>query len=310
MKIVIVGAGISGLAIAKALQQRPSVEVQIFEKSKGVGGRLATRRFEHGAFDHGAQFYSLSPATESLHRQWITKGSAEYWFEDRHRPKFRGHHGMTSIAKMMADSLKIDFATKIIGIGRKDNRWLLELEDKDPQWADQVVLTVPLPQALELLTASQIAFPEELSSIHYAKALVGLFQGSAGKTLSTTPWGYLEPSAPNPIFSITDLQKKGMATKPAFTVTMSPDFSEKYFADSDEVISDALCASVLKYQSDFAWTDFQLKKWRYSHPLTIAASPSMEIAPGLSLVGDAFGGPSISGALRSAQAWLQAQPSQ
>lgn len=42
MKIVIVGAGISGLAIAEGLKQKPSVDVRIFEKSKGVGVLIVT----------------------------------------------------------------------------------------------------------------------------------------------------------------------------------------------------------------------------------------------------------------------------
>jgi predicted NAD/FAD-dependent oxidoreductase len=40
---VVVGAGIAGLSAAEVLQAR-GVTVVVLEKSRGVGGRLATRR--------------------------------------------------------------------------------------------------------------------------------------------------------------------------------------------------------------------------------------------------------------------------
>jgi renalase len=56
MHIAVVGAGAAGLAAARALRQRhPEVSITIYEKSRGLGGRAATRRRDSFAFDHGAQ---------------------------------------------------------------------------------------------------------------------------------------------------------------------------------------------------------------------------------------------------------------
>lgn len=49
-KIAIIGAGVSGLIVAN--------EVTIFDKSRGIGGRMATRRVDNYHFDHGAQFFT------------------------------------------------------------------------------------------------------------------------------------------------------------------------------------------------------------------------------------------------------------
>ena len=52
---LIVGAGIAGLVAARSLQSR-GFSVLVLDKGRGVGGRLATRNFEGGRFDYGAQF--------------------------------------------------------------------------------------------------------------------------------------------------------------------------------------------------------------------------------------------------------------
>lgn len=61
MKVAIVGAGVSGLSAAYfLLEQVPDAKVAIFEKSKGLGGRMATRRITGDlAIDTGCQFLSI-----------------------------------------------------------------------------------------------------------------------------------------------------------------------------------------------------------------------------------------------------------
>ena len=65
-KLAIVGTGMSGLACADGLGQ--NFEISLFDKSRGLSGRLSTRRGESHAFDHGAQYFrsetKLFAATE------------------------------------------------------------------------------------------------------------------------------------------------------------------------------------------------------------------------------------------------------
>ena len=56
-KVAVIGAGISGLALANKLKKH--FEVVVFEKSRGYGGRVATRRAHEFIFDHGAQFFKV-----------------------------------------------------------------------------------------------------------------------------------------------------------------------------------------------------------------------------------------------------------
>lgn len=55
-RVAVVGAGIAGITAARTLAQA-GWQVTVFEKSRGAGGRMATRRTAFGGFDHGAQFF-------------------------------------------------------------------------------------------------------------------------------------------------------------------------------------------------------------------------------------------------------------
>jgi deoxyribodipyrimidine photolyase len=59
--VAVIGAGISGLFAARTLQDH-GMKVTVFEKGRGVGGRMSTRRIgeknSNATFDHGAQYFT------------------------------------------------------------------------------------------------------------------------------------------------------------------------------------------------------------------------------------------------------------
>lgn len=76
--IAIIGAGIGGLALAQALAG--AHEVVVFEKGRGVGGRMATRYADGFAFDHGAQYFTArDPAFVALLAPMIASGAVAPW---------------------------------------------------------------------------------------------------------------------------------------------------------------------------------------------------------------------------------------
>jgi renalase len=56
--IAVVGGGMAGVVCARTLLQAGH-RVTLIEKSRGFGGRMATRRTEFGGFDHGAQYFTV-----------------------------------------------------------------------------------------------------------------------------------------------------------------------------------------------------------------------------------------------------------
>jgi len=69
----------AGMSAARDLA-RSGRRVEVFDKARGVGGRMATRRHETGAFDHGAQYFTArSSEFESQVADWRARGLAAPW---------------------------------------------------------------------------------------------------------------------------------------------------------------------------------------------------------------------------------------
>ncbi|MEP4556332.1 FAD-dependent oxidoreductase, partial [Cobetia amphilecti] len=79
--IAIIGAGIAGLSAATRLAAQGHA-VTIFEKARGPGGRLASRRTSEGPIDIGAQYFTArDPRFQSALEQWRAAGVVATWGE-------------------------------------------------------------------------------------------------------------------------------------------------------------------------------------------------------------------------------------
>ena len=75
----VIGAGIAGLSCARALAAS-GVHVTVFDKSRGSGGRMSTRRGEGWACDHGAQYFTArDPLFQAELARWQAAGVAARW---------------------------------------------------------------------------------------------------------------------------------------------------------------------------------------------------------------------------------------
>lgn len=161
------GAGLSGLTLAARL--RAHADVTVFEKSRGYGGRLATRRSPPFAFDHGAQFFTartaafrafLAPLIEAgVVDTWLARftelGAAEppltrQWV--REVPHYVGRPGMSAIGRQLADGLDVRLKTRVVGLERGDGCWRLRDDgERDLGTFDWVLATAPAAQTAALL---------------------------------------------------------------------------------------------------------------------------------------------------------------
>ena len=77
-RIAIIGAGLSGLTLANELA--PDAQVSVFEKSRGVSGRMATRYADPYAFDHGTQFFTVRTPEFRAHLETLlAQGHVAEW---------------------------------------------------------------------------------------------------------------------------------------------------------------------------------------------------------------------------------------
>lgn len=72
---LVVGAGLAGLVAAQRLAAA-GIRVTVFDKGRGPGGRMATRREGDACWDHGAQFFTArDPRFAEMVARWTRKAS-------------------------------------------------------------------------------------------------------------------------------------------------------------------------------------------------------------------------------------------
>lgn len=155
--------------ISAALKLQDKAQITIFDKSRGIGGRMATRRTEKYNFDHGAQFFTAkSEEFQGLCRQAQKDGVIDLWNADfveitgrevtnsrkftADHPHYVGTPQMNSLCKYLAQGLDINLEQKITKIDFKDKKWVLQ-NDQDEKFEDfdYLIIAIPSHQALDLI---------------------------------------------------------------------------------------------------------------------------------------------------------------
>ncbi len=162
-RIAIVGGGIAGVTAADYLMET-GASVTLFEKSRGLGGRLATRRFESGATaDHGAQFIT---ARSNAFRAFIENGLHQNTF-DTWKPHvvdsggatqrrdqeiwYCGTPAMNTALKTGLIGPDIRLSTHVTAVSAQQSGVLIEVKEGETEAFDRVIVAVPAPQAAELV---------------------------------------------------------------------------------------------------------------------------------------------------------------
>lgn len=293
---IIIGAGLTGLSLGWELKQHKSeLDIMILDKSISCGGRMATRRIGDIKFDHGAQFIKNKDVAQRLINLWQSEGVSRK-FPSEWVDAICGKSGITQLTKSVASQLDVIYNQKVAVLKNDNSHWTVFTEDGYSYKAKQVLLTTPLPQALEVMQNSNLSFEADLSSVQYSKAIVLLI--SSDSDVLNSSFNYRE-NFDEDIFSIISQHAKGNSPSPAWTVVMSADWSERHFSlPDDQILSEAKKVVEMKLPS-LGINNIDLKKWKYGQPEKIWKNLFENPHPGLYLAGDAFGGPSLTGALKS-----------
>jgi predicted NAD/FAD-dependent oxidoreductase len=167
--VAVVGAGISGLTCARTLVDH-GVDVVVFEKSRGAGGRMATRRTAEGSqFDHGAQYLTVRDERfERYVKSWLQDGIVAPWesrigtltcgrweWTQKTTPRYVGVPGMSAICRHLAADLDIQFGWRVAQPERDHDSWRLhDVEGEQLGVFDCVITSAPAPQSAELLASA------------------------------------------------------------------------------------------------------------------------------------------------------------
>ena len=164
-RIAVVGAGISGLSCARLLKACGH-EVVVLDKSRGSSGRMATRRHEQGAFDHGAQYFTVSePEFTREVASWASDGVVAPWrarfgrlgpegwnLDAPDKVRYVGTPSMSAICRHLSAGLELRLGARVKDVRRIEGSWNLRLVDgSEVSDIDAVALACPGPQASMLL---------------------------------------------------------------------------------------------------------------------------------------------------------------
>lgn len=298
---VIIGAGISGLVLARSLSAA-GASVVVLEKSRGTGGRMATKRVGDATFDQGAQFFTVrEPEFAELADDWCERGLAKNWLGSTHR-RLVGAPSMTAVPKALAEGLEILREHKITEARRHAcGCWELDVEEHGIIRAERLLFTCPVPQALAVLKLGDVALPvgvaTELAALAYHPCLA-LLVVLAGPSAVPAEGVALSDG---PVRWLADNVKKGVAqTAPAaVTIHASAAFSEANYGRPEAEVA-ALLLPVVERLLGAPVVSTTLHRWKFSEPKTTHAERAVWLPElGLGFAGDAFGGPKVEGAVLS-----------
>lgn len=300
---LVIGAGMAGIIAARRLQKK-GVQVTVLEKSKGFGGRMATRRVGEAVFDHGAQFLTVHGmffrvVVEDLQDQGQLKAwSRGFLNGDRILNsdgylRFCGTQGMAPVAKALAEPLKVELQQTVKQIEAQGRTWVVSSESGQSWQADALILTPPLPQSLALLENTPWAPDsdtlQKLKGVKYDPAIVAMaiLDGPSGLP---EPGGLAQADPMSPIAWIADNQQKGISQVPAVTLQGTAHFSRNQWKN-DKTEAGKLLWEAAKPYLKADCLELDVHRWRFAQVQDPLPENCLMLQdnPPLLLAGDAFG---------------------
>ncbi len=313
--IAVIGAGVAGLTCAQQLHQA-GYRVVVVEKSRGLGGRLATRRLQGTHADHGVCYLKpkddrfkallttlldrsiLQPWTDTIY-ELNAEGQLLAPLEADRYPRYASPTGISTIAKFLGTGLTIHLNQRVEAIRPIDRGWELQFEDgtRSNVTATAVISAIPAPQAVTLL--------ESLPEVEEVLARLRSIQFSAcfsaiavypPQDLSAIPWkGVTCAHDPEIGWVGLDSSKQNSPSQPVIVVQSTAAFASRYLETPDlNLIGQMLLNKAVQLLEPWLATPevLQLHRWRYAFPINPLAEKflSADTTSPLLFTGDWCGG--------------------
>ena len=320
--IAIIGAGVSGLAAAHTLQDA-GYSVTLYEKSRGVGGRAATCARDGFTYDSGAQYIKGgSPTSDALitgrfraadllnivKPVWIFDAQGHIQEGDPQQnadPKWNYNSGLSALSRAMAHGLDIHVETRIVRVKNTDNGWqLYDAAENLVGTAQRLLITIPAPQASELIAASEMepalreAVVQHLNKASY-NPLLSVMLGYQPQPEARPYYALVNTDKAHPVSWLAWEHEKSPLRSPPHTglliAQMAPRYSRDHWQTSDhDIYTDVariVAALINEPLPEPIFTDIQ--RWRYALPAEKADASTLNaltMPHNLAFCGDAFVG--------------------
>jgi predicted NAD/FAD-dependent oxidoreductase len=303
LNIAVIGAGMAGLTAATDLKASGH-GVTVYDKARGPGGRMSTRRQAtpagEVAFDHGAPaFTALDADFRAQIETWSLSGVVGPW-QAAGEGVYVGVPGMNAPLKAMAAGLDCRWSVTISELVAGDAGWRLAGAEGDGPF-DAIILAIPAEQAAVLLADldAGLAARARASVSTPCWSLMLAFDGPVATASAVVEgqggaaWAGRQTSKP------------GRSGPESWVVQASPDWSAVHL----ELTPDAAAGLMLEqFQAAVGsalpgLVSAVAHRWRYARAGS-TEGPAAVWVPGLALgvCGDWLGGSSVEGAWRSGRA--------
>ena len=314
LRYAVIGAGMAGIACARTLMQAGH-EVTVFEKSRGAGGRMATRRTEFGSFDHGMQYFTvrdarferaLQTAGEQVGRWQVNTvrimdeaGRVVAAAAPGAQAQWVASPGMNALVRHWAQPLpELHLQTLVTHIEAdrlSPGRWQLRTEGPgaDSQvhaGFDAIMLALPSMQAAALLRASQLLpkVQTQLAKVEVAPCwtLMLAFPQAAGPL--GPAWHAARSTHHRIAWLAREASKPGREAIERWTVQASPQWSQRHLEDDDERVKAKLLRAFTEVTGIRAEPGHaQVHRWRYAQTTQpLGKSHLWQAQTGIGLCGD------------------------
>ena len=311
IEVAIIGAGVTGLATASRLSPR---NYRIFEKSRGPGGRLASKRMDAVRADIGAQFFTVRDhrfqvAVESA----VAAGFVTQWkpnmgtFQDHqpiaspdHQTRFVGHPYMNSLGRFLSQDIEIHTESRVQTVEPNGDLFRLILTSQETLTADCVLVTAPVDQMVAMLQhfdveqlGSRFAMDPTWTTVLSVEEPL---RGSAGEPFDALFGG------DHPLFDFIAVENSKPGRQSNYIVVhATPEWSTQHLESDPAEISELIREA---FSETFqVTTQARLShRWRYARPINpkfTAQKGIYQVSPNLWVAGDYLAGGRVEGAYLS-----------
>eukprot|EP00075_Anas_platyrhynchos_P026750 XP_027316003.1 renalase isoform X4 [Anas platyrhynchos] len=161
-RVLVLGAGLTGGACAALLRGAVRGRVAVWDKARGAGGRMSTSRSERDAAcsaDLGAQYISPRAGRGSFFDELLSHGilkpltaPIEGMVEKEDSCNYMAPQGISSVVKyyLKQSGADVFYEYHVTHISLRDGKWEVSRKTGPPELFDVVILTIPVPQILQL----------------------------------------------------------------------------------------------------------------------------------------------------------------
>ena len=290
----------------------------IWEKSRGLGGRVATRRLESGvAFDHGAQYFTVNDAAFRARVDgWCQDGVTSIWngrivvLKDsgvaqlkEPRDRYVGRPGMSAIAKSLATGLDVRLNIKIDGASRQDRTWQIRDNAGSTFGSfDWLISTAPPAQTMTLLGPHSVPLANSLAHVEMDPCWAVMLQTKSPVDVNFDA-AFVHDSSLSWIARNTS--KPDRLAENCWVLHASPGWSRDHVDDAVESVMADLVNEFWKVIGSAPQRTVEVISHRWLYALPQKPLPTkflLDEATNLAACGDWCDGPKIEGAFLSGRA--------